>query len=308
MVGDANAQAIVIDNLAGNSLERMRRWFDASASPLQNAVQNTFYYLALIELSWTMMLLIIRNAGLQQFISVLVVRIMYIGIFAWLLNQGSATVVSIFMSFEDLAIATGMTDGNLQPGHLFDRGLELYGLMYRQATDVGVFEVLTNPATTISESVLTFIIGIGVFIALAFIAAHYAVVLLETFIVANAGIILLAFGGSSWTSGYAKLYLRYAFSAGVKLFLLSLVAGVIVGEIDGFLNSVDGEDMARIISLAAFILFSLVLVIMLPRSARGLVDGVSVGDAGSAASAAGGARKVADGVSSTSGQVKSLFK
>ena len=76
-VGDANAQ-VVIDNLAGNSLERMRRWFDGTASPLQIAVKNTFYFLALIEISWAMTLLVIKNAGLQQFISVLVVRTMYI--------------------------------------------------------------------------------------------------------------------------------------------------------------------------------------------------------------------------------------
>ena len=190
---------VVIDNIVDNSLNRYEQRFNLFAGVAQNLMLNTFYLLAVIELTWSVSTVLISNAGMQALLSTLVSRIMFIGFFAYLLSRGSTTATEIIGSFTDLAVATTLTNGGISPSNIMDLGQEIWARMYQQATDIGVWEILFDDNTSLSTPVILVFAGMLAFVIMALLAAHFAVVLLESFFAASGGIILLGLGASRWT-------------------------------------------------------------------------------------------------------------
>ena len=73
---------------------------------------------------------------------------------------------------------------------------------------------------------LCLIAALVIVVCFALIAAMMIVTLVEMYIVSYAGIILLGFGGSSFTKDYAVKYLTYAVSVGIKIMMMTLVVSV----------------------------------------------------------------------------------
>ncbi len=302
LITSAQAQ-VVVDNIVDTSLNRYRIQFNFAGQNIGVLLLNTFYLLAVVEFTWAMVQVYLSQGGMQSFVSTIVSRSLFVGFFAWLLTRGSQTATEIFQSFEELAIASTLTSGQLSPSNILDRGQELWARLYENATAIGVFDLILDDEASLSTPVLLVFIGMLVFVIMAIIAAHFAVVLLETFIAANAGIILLALGASRWTYQYAVTYLRYAMSVGMKLFIFSIIVGLTFDEVARFLSLADISDIHNLMSLVAFILFAAVVSILAPNSIRGMMDGVSVGSAANIA----GATFSAKAISSRTGQVNRLF-
>ena len=306
LIASVQAQ-VVIDNLVDSSLMRYQIRFEFVGDRLVSLMLNTFYLLALIEFTWAMISVMLRGGGLQDFLSTLVTRILFIGFFSWLLSRGSATASEVFQSFEQLAIATTLTDGAITPSNIMDHGQVLWARLYQEAISVGVFDILFDPNHSLSTPVLLLFIGMFSFLVMAIIAAHFAVVLLEMFIAANAGIILLGLGASRWTYQYATAYLRYALSVGMKLFVFTIVVGLTLDEIDRFFATAAIDEINNLMALLAFILFAAVVSIIVPKSVKGMMDGVSVGTAGNVASAISSRNVSARPISRSTGQLSKMF-
>ena len=58
-----------------------------------------------------------------------------------------------------------------------------------------------------------------------FIAALVFVTLVEAYVIINAAVLFMGFGGSQWTREYALAPIRYAVAVGAKLFVLTLIVG-----------------------------------------------------------------------------------
>jgi len=149
VIGSVEAQ-VIVDNIIDKSLTNYQIQFDYFGVRAGNLLVNTFYSLAVIELSWALIQVFIRNGGLQDFLSTLVTRILFIGFFAFLLSRGSATANEIFASFTDLAIATTITDGVVSPSNIMDVGQDLWARMYSQATSIGVFDIIFDEEAKLS--------------------------------------------------------------------------------------------------------------------------------------------------------------
>lgn len=296
-ITSAHAQ-VVVDNIADTSLGRYETRFEFIGNQLSGLMLNTFYLLAVIEFSWAIILVFIHNTGLQGFLSTVVTRVLFIGFFSWLLGRGGQSATDIFRSFEDLAIATTLTDGALTPSNIIDKGNILWSRLYNEATSIGVFDIIFDPDKSLSTPVLLIFIGMIVLMVMTVIAAHFAVVLLETFIAASAGIILLALGATRWTYKYATRYLMYAMSVGMKLFVLTIIVGLTIDEINRFFLTAAIDEINNLMSLLAFMIFTMILAILVPKSVKGMMDGVSVG------SATGAARGI---VSRSTGQIGRRF-
>ena len=275
---------IIVDNIVDDSLDRYETRFNLFAGNVRGLVLNTFYLLAVIEISWSVISVFIRNAGLQVLVSTLVTRIMFIGFFAFLLARGTATVpegaltaIEIKDSFMDLAIATGVVDDTISPSNVMDLGQELWSRMYGLATDVNVFDIVFSDDISLSTPVVLLFAGILAFVIMAILAAHFAVVLLEAFFAASGGIILLGLGASRWTYKYAVSYLKYAMSVGIKLFFFTIIVGITIDEVDRFTTNVDLYRFTNIAALIAFLLFALIVSLIVPKSVKGVMDAVDAG-------------------------------
>jgi len=301
MVSHVEAQ-VVIDNIVDRSMNRYEFRFDTLATNAQNIMLNTFFLLATIEVTWSVGIVLIRNEGLQSLLSTIVSRIMFIGFFLYLLQAGSSTAKNIMKSFVDLAVATELTTGEVNPSNIMDLGQDLWARLYIEATSIGVWEILTDENTGISTPIILIFLGMVAFMIMALISAHFGVILIESFFAASGGVILLGLGGSRWTYQYATTYLKYAMSVGMKLFILTIIVGLTLGEINRFMAVADIHNVGNLFALIAFMLFSLVVSTIAPRSVRGMMDGISTGSAN--INSLSDSRKT---ISKTTGQVNKLL-
>jgi P-type conjugative transfer protein TrbL len=114
--------------------------------------------------------------------------------------------------------------------------------------------------------------AILIFIAFCVVAGQLLVTLIESYIVVGAGVIMLGFSGSQWTSDMATAYLKYAVGTGVKLMMAYLIigAGIVV-----FQNmSIDVDNLLK--SCAIVCAQSLIFVFLawnIPSMAGAMLSG-----------------------------------
>jgi type IV secretion system protein TrbL len=219
-------------------------------------------------LVWTGIALALRGADLQEFAGELVRRIFFIGLFFALLTDSSAWAQAIINSLWQAAESANAAAGGsptINPSSIFDIGLTL-------ATRITDTVSFFAPA----ESLGLIFSGLVVMICFALIAAFMLLALVEMYIVINAGIILLGFGGSGWTSRFALKYVIYALSVGLKLFVLQLLIGLGESFIRDWVTSFD-ENNAQILVLVGASVVMLALVKIIPDLLQGLINGTSFG-------------------------------
>lgn len=96
---------------------------------------------------------------------------------------------------------------------------------------------------------------------------------------------MMGFGGSSWTSEYAKKILVYAVSVGAKLFLIQLIMGLaerIAGQLATEFNGANLDDALVMVGVS---LILWIVSLNVPNKVQGLINGTSVGQGGMIAGA-----------------------
>jgi type IV secretion system protein TrbL len=191
------------------------------------AAQRLFFLLALLEVSWTLTLIVLERADFHSLASTLVRKIMWIGIFYALLmspfvgyggNGPAFWIRSIISSFGLLGQrAAGTT--SLSPSGIFTTGTNIAGNLWNAASDAGFF---AHPGPAFALTLATF----TTFLAYVIITVQFVAAFVESYIVIMAGFIFLGFGGSRWTTPYVERYVGLAVSVGIKLMVLYLLIGV----------------------------------------------------------------------------------
>src|SRR5690606_4531581 len=126
-----------------------------------------------------------------EIVGELVRFILVIGFFYALLIYSVDWATAVVESFR---IAGGTASGlgrGLRPGDMFGLAVEL-------AKTIGDVETW-NPLT----AMMIALAGLIVLLCFAFIAAFMGVTIVESYIVINASVLFLGFGGSQWTREYA---------------------------------------------------------------------------------------------------------
>ncbi len=262
------------NNLLEGTLNTYRDRMTLITGNISALLVRTFYLLALLEFTWGMIKNYLDNGGLQGFVKELITRILFIGFFLYLFQNGTQFPLAIVNSFRDLAVAGAGTTAQLTPDNIVDIGQNFIA----QAWD----EII---AGSILSGLGLLFASLIVFVAMIILAAHLAVAILEFYVVGYGGFVLLAFGASRWTHGYAVSYLKYAMSVGMKLFVLLIIVAVIEAEMRAYFFAVEQASITNVWAVAAFALFSVILGIVAPQSVMGMMSGVSVASGGAAASA-----------------------
>ncbi|WP_033073830.1 P-type conjugative transfer protein TrbL [Sphingopyxis sp. MWB1] len=222
-------------------------------------------------------------------------KILYVGVFALILNSFQTLSEIIFRSFAGLGLTAGGSaigpDDLLMPGRLAGTGFEAAWPLLEQAKElVGPIAFFDN-FVEIAVLIIAWIIVIAAFFILAI---QLFITILEFKLTSLAGFVLVPFALWNRTSFLAERVLGNVVSSGVKVMVLAVIVGIGSNYFAQFTGALAGEDVtieqAVSLMLASLALFG--LSIFGPGIASGLVAGAPQLGAGSAvatsALAAGG--------------------
>jgi type IV secretion system protein TrbL len=209
--GAASAQeGALLSELENQVLAATRDW----QTTVFEAARSLFWILASIEIGLAAVWLALAAASLDTWFAELVRRILFIGFFALLLEQGPEFARAVV----DSLFQIGATQGSASPAEVFDAGIRVASVLSENAS-FGVFE---DNALAIAS-----VIAMGVVvICFSLVAAIFVAVMVEMYVGLLAGMIMLGLGGSSFTKDFSLRYLIYAFSVGMKLMALVMIARI----------------------------------------------------------------------------------
>lgn len=253
---------------------------------LKGYAERLFWMLALIQFIWTFMPLVFKQADFGEIVGELLRFIMVIGFFWALLQFASEWAEAVVNSFRQAgASAAGLGETAIRPGDIFGTAIEL-------ANTIGDVETW-NPLTAFMVALA----GVLVLLCFAFIAAFMGLTIIESYVVINASVLFMGFGASQWTREYAMAIVRYAVSVGAKLFVLTLIVGLITDSAKQWQAAYNHDDasMWTMIGLAFACAY---FAKTIPELVAGMISGVSSGGGSSiggmaAAGAAGAAAAIA---------------
>ncbi len=258
---------------------------------VMDAARSLFWILATIEIAIAAVWLALQAASLDSWFAEIVRRIMFVGFFLFVMTQGPTFAKAVVDSLFQL----GAGGGTASPADVFNAGLSVASKMSEKA-QFGVFEDNALAIAAVFAMIVTVI-------AFSLVAAIFVSVMVEMYIGLLAGMIMLGLGGSSYTKDFAIRYLVYAFSVGMKLMALVMIARIGSEVLIGIANEPQiGDQFQTALAIAGIAVVVFIISIYVPNIMQGVVQGVSVSGGmealrhgGQAASFAAGAGFLATG-------------
>ena len=229
--------------------------------------------------------------GVDNVIGQFVKKVLYVGAFAFIINNFRLLADIIFASFAGLGlVATGtpLTAADLmKPGFVADTGYTAAYPLLEEANGLLGFPSFFDNFVTIAIIILAWVIVLFAFFILAI---QLFVTIIEFKLTTLAGFVLVPFALWNKTSFLAERVLGNVVSSGIKLMVLAIIVGIgatIFGSITSAFTpgAVTLEDASATI-LAALSL--LALGIFGPGIAAGLVSGAPQLGAGAAVATVAG--------------------
>lgn len=296
-------------NVIDQFMESFIRYIDSGFGLLGPDVG--FLTTVLIGIDITLAGLFWALGGDDDVIAKFIKKILYVGVFALLLNSFSTLTDIIFRSFAGLGLTAGgssiTAEDLLRPGRLAGTGFTAAQPLVDQASElVGPIGFFTHFVEIMTLLVSWVIVVIAFFV----LAVQMFVTILEFKLTSLAGFVLVPFALWNRTSFLAERVLGNVISSGVKVMVLAVVVGIGSNYFTEFTSSLQGQEpsLEQAVSLMLASIALLGLGIFGPRIASGLVSGApqlgagaavgTVAGAGAAlavggAAAVGGARAVA---------------
>lgn len=212
-------------------------------------------------------------------------KVLYVGVFALILNNFSFLANVIFESFAGLGLnATGGTitaNDLLKPGFVaatgFDAAYPLLDEISKLTGPIGFF-------TNIVIIAILFLAWIITLLAFFFLAIQLFITIIEFKLTTLAGFVLIPFALWNKTSFLAERVIGNIIASGIKLMVLAIIVGI-GSTLFGEITSTFQPDSVTLQQAASVILASLALLalgIFGPGIATGLVSGAPQLGAGAA--------------------------
>ncbi|HEJ2072914.1 TPA: P-type conjugative transfer protein TrbL, partial [Pseudomonas aeruginosa] len=223
----------------------------------------------------------------EDVIAKLLRKVLYVGAFAYIINNFNWLAGIVFRSFAGLGLMAGGStltmETFLQPGRLAKTGIDAAAPILDQIGDMAGFpEVFVN----LDPIVVLFIAWLVVILCFFVLAVQLFITLIEFKLTTLAGFVLIPFALWNKTSFLAEKVLGNVVSSGIKVLVLAVIVGIGSGLFAGFQVHPDEPsiDHALVVMLASLAL--LALGIFGPGIATGLVSGAPQLGAGAMAGAA----------------------
>lgn len=208
------------------------------------------------------------DAVAQFFLKFLLLSVLYFFLIAWI-HWGPILTNSLAKAGQ---IASGQP--GLSPTAVAETGIDLHGKMMSKAFGWGL---LINTADSFAALVAGFIVTLS----FAVIAVQLVIALVESYIVIGTGVFFIGLAAFRGTSSFTDRYFVYAFSVGIRLFLLYLLVGVGQEVAEGWVNTIDAMSVVDYKMALRMVVGSLIfagIAIVIPnRAARQLTDGATFG-------------------------------
>ena len=247
--------------------------------------------MTLAGLSWAM--------GAEEVVAKLIKKTLYVGAFAYIINNFNSLASILFKSFAGLGlVASGSTVTQaqfLQPGHLASVGVDAAHPIIQAVGQLTGFPDVFANLDTIGVLLLAWLI---VIISFFILAVQLFITLIEFKLTTLAGFVLVPFALWNKTAFLAERVLGNVISSGIKVLVLAVIVGIGTGIFGEFTAPSAGDmtiDNALAIMLASLAMLG--LGIFGPGIATGLVSGAPQLGAGAAA----GTMLAAGGVAAATG-------
>lgn len=263
-------------------MEAFIRYIDSGFGLLGGDV--AFLTTILIGIDITLAGLFWALGGEDDIIAKFLKKILYVGVFALILNSFSTLSDIIFRSFAGLGLTAGgsaiTSEDLLRPGRLAGTGFEAAWPLLDQAKElVGPIAFFDN----FIEIAVLVIAWIIVILAFFILAIQLFITILEFKLTSLAGFVLVPFALWNRTSFLAERVLGSVVSSGIKVMVLAVIVGIGSNYFTDFTGAMTaGEvsiEQAVSLMLASLAIFG--LAIFGPSIASGLVAGAPQLGAGS---------------------------
>jgi type IV secretion system protein TrbL len=252
-----------------NTIQTVTGIYKTAAQKWQAALASLavrlFWILAAIEFTVGFFWLALRGAELGEWAGELVKQILVIGFFYALLTNSAAWAQAIVSSFQQAGEQAVAGSSTTKPFDVLNAGLQI---AFKIADQSSIF----SPAT----SVALIICALVVLICFALLTGVMVLALVESYVVISAGVLLMGFGGSSWTKDIAVKTLVYAVSVGAKLFVVQLLLGTAV-QLFNQLVANFGTTNSDIFIVIGTTVVLVALTMTIPDMVQGLINGSSLG-------------------------------
>jgi type IV secretion system protein TrbL len=222
-------------------------------------------------------------------------KILYIGAFAFILNQFSTLADIIFRSFASAGLTAGggvmSADDLLKPGRLAGTGFTAAWPLLQQVSQLMGFTTFFDNFLTIAVLLFAWVM---VILAFFILAVQMFVTIIEFKLTTLAGFVLVPFALWNRTSFLAERVLGNVVSSGIKVMVLAVIVGIGSNFFTEFTTSLQGQepDFGQAMSLVLASLTMFGLGIFGPGIASGLVSGAPQLGAGAALGTVAGAAGV----------------
>src|SRR3954451_20444205 len=208
-----HAQAVT-STTANDILSQMRSFRGQWMTNVWTYARNLFWLLAFIEFAWSVIALALDKTDLQCWMAGLVRKLMWIGAFYALLQNGSTWIPAIIDSFELIGAGAAGMAGPLDPGSVFVQGLTIASSL------LGGASASAFMSGDIGSALICVIGALIIVCSFVIITINLVVTIVESYLIVSVGYLFLGFGGSRWTAPYTERYIGLAVSIGIKLVLL----------------------------------------------------------------------------------------
>lgn len=242
-------------------LQQSHQW----SAKLYDYAIRLFWLLASIQFIWTFMPLVMKQADFGEIVGELLRFVLVIGFFLAVMKYSVEWSTAIVDSFRDAAASASGLGRALEPGDMLAVALDFGRIMVE---GISVF----SPA----KGLLIAVCAILVLACFAFIAAFMFVTLVEAYVIINASVLFLGFSGSQWTREFAIAPMRFTVAIGAKLFVLTLIVGLVVQSAKQWL-ALYTNDEASLMTMVGLALVCCYLTKTIPDLIGGMISGTSMG-------------------------------
>lgn len=202
-------------------LDRINDAYKAYQMPWYNAIKvyavRLFWMLALVDFSWSAIVWAMEKNDIGEVLMALMRKIFSLGFFWSLLKMSDTWIPAIISSLSQIGQNVGGVTATPD-------GLVAAGFLYA----LGAYDILgkTDLIETLALALPVGFLAMVTFFSFLWVAKELLTTLIESYLQIGAGVILLGFGGSRWTTDFATKYIQSAFGTGLKLMMLYLIVGI----------------------------------------------------------------------------------
>ncbi|EOT1258718.1 P-type conjugative transfer protein TrbL [Cronobacter sakazakii] len=264
---NANANQLNSSGLLDHLLDKYQQVGSTWTTVLSDYANWLFWGLVLISMAWNFGMIAMKGGGVQDLLAEVVKFFAINGFFYFILKNGPAISKSIIDSLRELAGNALGTGNGISPSSIVDMAFVILAKVSSAAS-------IWSPMV----STIMITVAIIVLVVMSLIAVNMLIMLVSAWVMCYAGIILLGFGGSKWTSDITINYLRTVLSVGIQLFTMTLIIGIGQSFIDQYFYVIK-DDVPDLNSLIVLLLASIILLVLtnkLPQLLSGIVGGASL--------------------------------